>query len=164
MKDRQVNYSIWFWAISSELHSKKPKKILFFFKKQWRGEVITSLCHGSKILVDNKPKIHLESKFSMFQTSSILFIFIWFVKYWRNFLDLIRKDRIWVWKTKKKTCVVLTYSVTLVREIRKSHVAVAQRRLRNVQKEHDTSAKLLFCQFKPIGFFPVLVTVAVVLS
>ena len=83
----------------------------------------------------------------MFQTSSILFSFIWFVKYWRNFLDLIRRDRLWVWKTKKKTCVVLTYSVTLVREIRKSHVAVAQRRLRNVQKEHDTSAKLFFFPF-----------------
>ena len=35
------------------------------------------------------------------------------------------------------------------REIRHFHVAVVQRRLRNVQK----SVKLLFCQSKPIGFF-----------
>ena len=119
------------------------KENLIKKKKQYREEVVTSLCHGSKILNDNKPKIHLESKFSMFQT--ILFNFIWFVKFWRNFLDLIRKDRIWLWKKKKEACVVFTYLVTLVREIRKSHVAIAQRRLRNVQEEHDTRAKLLFC-------------------
>ena len=119
------------------------KETLIKKKKQYREEVVTSLCHGSKILNDNKPKIHLESKFSMFQT--ILFNFIWFVKFWRNFLDLTRKDRIWLWKKKKEACVVFTYLVTLVREIRKSHVAIAQRRLRNVQKEDDTRAKLLFC-------------------
>ena len=119
------------------------KENLIKKKKQYREEVVTSLCRGSKILNDNKPKIHLESKFSMFQT--ILFNFIWFVKFWRNFLDLIRKDRIWLWKKKKEACVVFTYLVTLVREIRKSHVAIAQRRLRNVQKEDDTRAKLLFC-------------------
>ena len=39
------------------------------------------------------------------------------------------------------------------REIRHFHIVVVQRRLRNVQKrEHDTRAKLLFCQSKPIGF------------
>ena len=38
------------------------------------------------------------------------------------------------------------------REIRHFHIVVVQRRLRNVQKrEHDTRAKLLFCQSKPIG-------------
>ena len=50
------------------------KENLIKKKKQYREEVVTSLCHGSKILNDNTPKIHLESKFSMFQT--ILFNFI----------------------------------------------------------------------------------------
>ena len=41
----------------------------------------------AKLLDDNKPKIHLKSKFALFQTSSILFSFIHFVKCWRNFLN-----------------------------------------------------------------------------
>ena len=41
----------------------------------------------AQFLDDNKPKIHLKSKFALFQTSSILFNFISFVKCWRNFLD-----------------------------------------------------------------------------
>ena len=31
-----------------------------FFDVQQRGEVVTSRCHGSKFLDDNKPKIHLN--------------------------------------------------------------------------------------------------------
>ena len=37
-------------------------------------------------------------------------------------------------KRKRKFCVVFTYSIKQAREIRKFHVAVDQRRLRNVQK------------------------------
>ena len=37
-------------------------------------------------------------------------------------------------KRKRKFCVVFTYSIKQAREIRKFHVAVEQRRLRNVQK------------------------------
>ena len=44
------------------------------------------------------------------------------------------------------------------REIRHFHVAVLQRRLRNVQK------KLLFCQSKTIGFAFLLVALAVVVA
>ena len=47
-------------------------------------------------LDDNKPKILFKSKFALFQSSSNLFNFIWFVKCWWNFLDLIWKDRILV--------------------------------------------------------------------
>ena len=39
----------------------------------------------AKFLDDNKPKIHLKRDFAPFQTSSILFNFIQFVKSWRNF-------------------------------------------------------------------------------
>ena len=46
-----------------------------------------------KFLDENKPRIHLKSSL-LFQTSSILFNFIEFIKCWRNFLGLIRKDRI----------------------------------------------------------------------
>ena len=35
---------------------------------------------------------------------------------------------------RKKNCVVFTYYIEQAREIRKFHVAVVQRRLRNVQK------------------------------
>ena len=47
-------------------------------------------------------------------------------------------------KEKVTFCVVFTYSAKRAREIRKFHVAVAQRRLRNVEKERDARAKLLF--------------------
>ena len=48
-------------------------------------------------------------------------------------------------KEKVTFCVVFTYSAKRAREIRKFHVAVVQRRLRNVEKERDARAKLLFC-------------------
>jgi len=48
-------------------------------------------------------------------------------------------------KEKETFCVVFTYSLNRAREIRKFHVAVVQRRLRNVQKKLDARAKLLFC-------------------
>ena len=38
-----------------------------------------------EFLDDNQPKIYFKSKFALFQTSSILFNFIEFVKFWRNF-------------------------------------------------------------------------------
>ena len=47
-------------------------------------------------------------------------------------------------KEKVTFCVVFTYSAKRAREIKKFHVAVVQRRLRNVEKERDARAKLLF--------------------
>ena len=44
-------------------------------------------------------------------------------------------------KEKETFCVVFTYSIKRAREIRKIHVAVVQRRLRNVQKKRDARAK-----------------------
>ena len=67
-------------------------------------------------------------------------------------------------KEKKTFCVVFTYSVRRAREIGKFHVAVVQRRLRNVRKKRDARAKLSFCSSKPMGFFAVLVSVAVVVA
>ena len=49
-------------------------------------------------------------------------------------------------KEKDTFCVVFTYSVKWVCEIRKFHVTVMQWRLWNVQKiKRDVRAKLLFC-------------------
>ena len=48
-------------------------------------------------------------------------------------------------KRKRIFCVVFAYSIKRAREIRKFHVAVVQRRLRNVQKSvmHVQSCNLL---------------------
>ena len=46
-------------------------------------------------------------------------------------------------KEKETFYVVFTYSVKWALEIRKFHVAVVQRRLRNVQKKRGACAKLL---------------------
>ena len=49
-------------------------------------------------------------------------------------------------KERKNFSVVFTYSVKQAREIRNFHVAVVQRRLKNVQKRViDARTKLLFC-------------------
>ena len=56
-------------------------------------------------------------------------------------------------KEKETFCVVVAYSVKWAREIRRFHVSVVQRLLRNVQKKGDARAKLLFCSFKPIRVF-----------
>ena len=62
---------------------------------------------------------------------------------------------------KENLCVVLTYSIKRACEIRKFHVAVVQQQLRNVQKlNHDTHAKMFFCQCKPIVFLLFAITVA----
>ena len=77
-------------------------------------------------------KRHLKSEFALFQTSSILFHFILNLSkvgeiYW-GFECKFRKK-----KKKENVCVVFTYSIKRAREILKFHVAVVQRRLRNVQ-------------------------------
>ena len=79
----------------------------------------------------------------------------------------IRKNGIKVQKKKKKICVfcsyihtyIHTYSLKWAREIRKFHVAIVQRRLRNVQKEWCTwkFVVLLISTY----FFAVFVALAV---
>ena len=53
-------------------------------------------------------------------------------------------------KEKENFCVVLTYSINRVREIRKFHVAVVQQRLRNVQKRvmHVQSCFFFFANLR----------------
>ena len=62
-------------------------------KRNWNDREEKSLRHVAmvaKFLDDNKRKINLKSKFALFQTSSILFNFVYFVKFWQNIVDLIR--------------------------------------------------------------------------
>ena len=65
-------------------------------------------------------------------------------------------------KEKVTFCVVFTYSAKRAREIRKFHVAVVQRRLRNVQKKRCCFANLNLSSF--FFFFALLVSVAVVVA
>ena len=60
-------------------------------------------------------------------------------------------------------CVAFIYSIKRAREIRKFLVVVVQRRERNVQKQPDARAKLLFVNIN-IFFFAVLLAVAVVVG
>ena len=48
-------------------------------------------------------------------------------------------------RKRKQNCVVFTYLIKRAHEIRKFHVVVVQRRLRNVQKKRAARAKLFFC-------------------
>ena len=87
----------------------------------------------AKSLDDSKLIKSLKSLFALFQTLPILFNFILFGKSWRHFLLgsclLLSKFK----KESDNLCVVFTYSIKRAREIRKFHVVVVQRRLRNVQ-------------------------------
>ena len=63
-------------------------------------------------------KLKKKREFALFQTSSILFSFIQFVKCWRNFLELNLKEQYRsLGKEKENFCVVFTYSIEQAREI-----------------------------------------------
>ena len=97
------------------------------------------------------PKCLLKGEFARFQTSSILFSFIWFVKRRRNYLELNPKGRYQSSeKEKENLCVLFTYSLKWAREIRTFHVAIVQRRLRNVQKR---VMHVKICCFANINLF-----------
>ena len=81
----------------------------------------------------------------------------------RNFGTNVPKiDQSSGFKEKENCCLVFPSSTK--HEIRHFHVAVAQRRQRNVQKMRDARAKLFLCQSKPSWFFAVLVAVTVVVA
>ena len=87
----------------------------------------------AKFLDDNKPEIHLKIKLALFQTSLILFHLI--CQMLAKFSGLNPKGPYLSLEKERETfCVVFTYSVKQVHEIRKFHVAIVQRWLKNVQK------------------------------
>ena len=99
----------------------------------------------AKVLDDSKPIKSHKSLFPLFQTLPILFSFIQFGKSWRNFLWDIIYCHLSLEKESDSFCVVLTYYIKQAHEIRKFHVAVVQRRQRNVQNSvmHVQSCCLL---------------------
>ena len=106
----------------------------------------------AKFLLDNKPEIHLKIKFALFQTSLILSHLI--CQMLAKFSGLNSKGPYLSLEKTEKLFVVFTYSVKQVHEIRKFHLPVMQRWLKNVQKSvmHVQSScfaninLLLFCR------------------
>ena len=106
----------------------------------------------AKFLLDNKPEIHLKIKFALFQTSLILFHLI--CQMLAKVSGLNPKGPYLSLEKTEKLFVVFTYSVKQVHEIRKFHLPVVQRWLKNVQKSvmHVQSCcfanlnLLLFCR------------------
>ena len=84
-----------------------------------------------------KRERHLKSEFTLLQTLSRLFHPVWFVKRWQFFLEL---NSVALYqssgKEKESGCLVLPPSTK--REFTHFHVAVVQRRQRNVQKKWCT--------------------------
>ena len=90
----------------------------------------------AKFLDDNKPikSLTCKSLFALFQTSPILFNLIHFI--WQILAKFSLGPYLSLSKLRKKSdnfCVLFTYSITRAREIRTFHIAVVQRRQRNVQ-------------------------------
>ena len=110
-----------------------------------------------KFLNDNIPKTSLKKRI---HTVSNIIDFIQFhliCQILAKFLGLNPKGRyLSVQKGKEIFYVVFTCSIKRAREIRKFHVAVVQRRLRNGQKKRDHAQSccfaylnlLLFCHFR----------------
>ena len=99
----------------------------------------------AKFLLDNKLEIHLKIKFALFQTSLILFHLI--CQMLAKFSGLNPEGPYLSLENERETfCVVFTYSIKQVHEIRKFHVAVVQRWLKNVQSCCFADINLLlFC-------------------
>ena len=108
----------------------------------------------AKCLDDNKPKIHLKSEFALFQNFKISKFHL-ICHMLTKFSGFNPKGPYPTLEKEKETiCVVFTYSVKRARKIRKFHVAVVQRRLRNVQKKkREETCKVVVLLTKPIGFW-----------
>ena len=61
----------------------------------------------AKFLYDNPWKRHFKSGFALFQTSSMLFNFIYISECWRNFLGWVGKDRPYLSSEKEKAEKIL---------------------------------------------------------
>ena len=95
-----------------------------------RGEVITSRCHGSKI--SGRQQTELNSHCCKLHRSYSISLNLSNVE---EISGLNSKGRyLSLQKAKDNFCVVFTYSIKRARKIRRFHVAVVQRRLRNLQK------------------------------
>ena len=136
-----VPYVIFLLYVHHEMKSaKKYTLISFFSEKQWFNAYFyreeKSLRHVAmvaKFLDDSKPKIHLKVNYPCFKLHRSYSISFTLSNVSEIFWGLIRRG-VPEFRKRKRNCVVFTYSVKRVREIRKFHVAVAQRWQKNVQK------------------------------
>ena len=80
-----------------------------------------------------------------------------------NFLELNSKGLYQSSGKEKESCCG-EFPFSTKREIRDFHVVVVQLRAKKCTKRRDVRAKLLFCYYKPVAFFAVLVAVAVVFA
>ena len=107
----------------------------------------------AKFLLDNKLEIHLKIKFALFQTSLILFHLI--CQMLAKFSGLNPKGPYLSLEKERETfCVVFTYSVKQVHEIRKFHLPVVQRWLKNVQKSVMHVQSCCFANINLLLFLP----------
>ena len=127
-----------FWFPNSN-HMVFSREVAFFFLINYasicRRMQLRHVSMAAKFLDDNKPIKLLKSLFALFQTSPILFNLIHFI--WQILAKFSLGPYLSLSKLRKKKsdnfCVLFTYSITRAREIRTFHVAVVQRRQRNVQ-------------------------------
>ena len=104
----------------------------------------------AKFLDDNKSKRHSKSGLALLQIHRSYFI-SFNLQMLAKFSGLnLKGPYLSLEKDKEIFCVVLTYPIKRARQIRKFHVAVVQRRLRNIQKRvmHVQS-----CYFANINLF-----------
>ena len=80
-----------------------------------------------------------------------------------NFSGIEPERTVSKFKKRRSFCAVFHYSIKRAREVRKFHVAVAQRRLRNVPKSMMHVQSCCFADIN-VFFFAVLVAVAVIVA
>ena len=134
-------------CIHTGVHGKNPRvrnwlgwewQVRNLASMQQKGEVITSSCHVSKIFGWQQTKNSLK------KVNSHCFKLHRFCQILAKFSELNPNAPYLSLESEKETfCVVFSYSVKRAREIKTFHVAVMQRRLKNMQKR-DARAKLLF--------------------
>ena len=140
----------YFFSLFSPTAESGPRLLSWDNTPERRSRFVT-LPWKQNFWITTTRKRHLKNEFALFQTSSILFNFIQFVKCWRNYPGVNPKGP---YVSFKKNCLYLTYAIKRAPEISKFHIAVVQLRLKNVQKSvmHVQSCcfailnLLLFCR------------------
>ena len=147
-----------FWALSFEQFLFFES--LFLMTWLWKQFLIRELKQQRRRRL---LKRHLKSEVVLLETLSRLFHLVYRVKCWQVFLELNAKG-LYQSSGREKEHRCLVFPSSTKREFRHLHVAVVQRRQRNVQKSvmHGQLVVLLIKPIYFIYFFGVLVAVAVV--
>ena len=133
------------------MKKKRDTKITFLFDNECDNNIIQLFIRELE-QQRRLRKRHLKCAFVLLQTLSWLFRVVQFVKYWKILLELNSK-RLYQSSGKEKKVVVLVH-VRDIREIRRFHLVVVQRRQRNnvqksvmhLQRCWFANLTLLFCR------------------